>query len=55
MNEGLRVKDLKAILNDYDDNARVVVVDWSNGQTYEPSIGGDDDDEGVSYCRIGIG
>jgi hypothetical protein len=50
----MKVKDLKSILESYDDNAEVLVVDWSNGQTFSPSVGGDDDDEGTEFCRIGI-
>lgn len=45
---------LKKILEDYDDNAGVIIVDWTNGQEYEPTVGGDDEDEGSDYCRIGI-
>lgn len=51
----MKVKELKEMLREYDDNAEVVIVDWSNGHTYEPTVGGDDDDEGSSYCSIGIG
>ena len=50
----MTVRDLKEALNDYDDNAEVVVVDWATGNTFEPTIGGDDDDEGRAYCRIGV-
>lgn len=50
----MTVRDLKSILEDYDDEAEVVVVDWSNGREYYPTIGGDDGDEYVEYCRIGI-
>ena len=50
----MTVKDLKSILEDYDDNAEVVVVDWSSGKEYFPTIGCDDSDEGTAYCRIGM-
>lgn len=51
----MTVKTLKNILESYNDDAEVVVVDWSNGRTYEnPSVGGDDPDEGDVYCRIGL-
>ena len=50
----MTVADLKEILNTYNDNAKVIVVDWSNGKEFEPSIGGDDEDEYTEYCRIGI-
>ena len=50
----MTVKELKMLLDDYDDDAEVVVVDWSNGRTMEPSIGCDDEDEGSVFCRIGI-
>lgn len=49
----MTVKTLKEILNEYDDDAEVVVVDWSTGRTYSPTIGSDDEDEGTEYCRIG--
>lgn len=50
----MKVKDLKSILESYDDNAEVLVVDWSTGRTFSPTVGGDDDDEGTEFCRIGI-
>ncbi len=50
----MKVKDLLEELKGYDANAEVVVVDWSNGSTFEPTIGSDDEDEGSAYCRIGI-
>ena len=50
----MKVKDLLADLESYDANAEVVVVNWSNGATFEPTIGSDDEDEGSAYCRIGI-
>ena len=50
----MTVKDLISELSAYDDNAEVIVVDWSNGRVFEPSIGSDDDDEGSKFCRIGI-
>ena len=36
------VKELKKILEEYDDDAEVIGVE------------GDDDDEGSKYCRIGF-
>lgn len=50
----MTVSELKEALENYDDNAKVVVVDWLNGRTFEPAVGGDDEDEGTAYCRIGI-
>ena len=50
----MTVKDLKEMLKDYDDNAEVIGVDWSNGEEFDISIGSDDDDEYSKYCRIGI-
>ena len=50
----MTVKELKEILEDYSDDAKVIVVDWSIGLGYEPTIGGDDLDEGAEYCRIGF-
>lgn len=50
----MTVADLKEILKTYNDDAKVVVVDWSNGREFEPSVGGDDEDEYTEYCRIGI-
>ena len=50
----MTVADLKEILKEYNDDAKVVVVDWSNGREFEPSVGGDDEDEYTEYCRIGI-
>ena len=51
----MTVKELKEALNHYEDNAEVVVTDWSNGDTYNVTVGSDDEDEGTKYCRIGIG
>lgn len=50
----MKAKDLIEELKHYDPNAKVVVVDWSNGTSYEPTIGSDDEDEGTAFCRIGI-
>ena len=50
----MTVADLKEILKEYDDKAEVIVVDWSNGREFTPSVGGDDEDEYTEYCRIGI-
>lgn len=48
------VKDLKNILENYNDDAKVIIVDWSTGQEYTPTVGGDDENEGTDFCRIGI-
>ena len=50
----MTVKELKELLKDYDDNAEVIGVDWSNGEEFDVNIGSDDDDEYSKYCRIGI-
>lgn len=50
----MKVKDLKAELENYNDDAEVVVIDWSTGNTFDATVGGDDEDEGEAYCRIGI-
>lgn len=50
----IHVKDLMEMLKDYNPDAKVVICDWSNGRTYEPTIGSDDEDEGTEYCRIGL-
>lgn len=50
----MTVKELREALNEYDDNAEVIVVNWSNGYTYDVTIGGDDEDEGTAYCRLGL-
>lgn len=50
----MTIKELKEELKNYNDNAEVIIVDWSNGRSYEPTIGGDDVDEGTKYCRIGL-
>ena len=50
----MTVKQLKEALEDYDDEAEVVVVDWANGEEFEPTVGSDDEDEYTDYCRIGI-
>ena len=48
----MTVIDLKKELENYDDNAEVIGVDWSNGQTFDVTIGSDDEDEGEKYCRL---
>lgn len=48
------VKELREELERYDDNAEVIIVDWSKGSEYSLSIGSDDADEGSKYCRLGI-
>lgn len=50
----MKVHDLKKALDNYEDDAEVIIVDWSTGREMEPSIGSDDEDEGSEYCRIGI-
>ena len=50
----MTVKELKNILNDYDDNAEVIGVDWGNGEEFDVCIGSDDEDEGTEYCRISL-
>ncbi len=50
----MTVKDLKEELKKYDDNARVIIVDWSIGLGFEPTVGSDEADEGAVYCRIGF-
>lgn len=50
----MTVKELKEELERYDDNAEVIIVDWSIGLGYSPTVGGDDLDEGTRYCRIGF-
>ena len=51
---GMTVKDLMTELKNYNPNAKVVIADFSRGETYEPTIGSDDEDEGEAFCRIGI-
>ena len=50
----MTVKDLREELEQYDDTAEVVIVDWSNGREYDLSIGSDEQDEFTEYCRIGL-
>lgn len=50
----MTVEYLKKALEEYKDTAEVILVDWSTGREYEPSIGSDDEDEFVNYCRIGF-
>ena len=50
----MTVKQLKEALGDYAAEAEVVVVNWSNGEEFEPTVGSDDEDEYTNYCRIGI-
>ena len=50
----MTVKELREMLESYNENAQVIIVDWSNGREYDSSIGSDDEDEGINYCRIGI-
>lgn len=49
----MTVKDLRKELEQYDDTAEVVIVNWCTGSEYEPTVGGDDPDEFIEYCRIG--
>ena len=50
----MTVLELKEALESYENAAKVIVVNWENGRTFEPSVGSDDEDEGEQYCRIGI-
>ncbi len=50
----MKVIELKNALEDYNDDAEVIGVDWSNGQTFDVTIGSDDEDEGEKYCRLGF-
>ena len=48
----MTVIELKATLDDYDDNAEIVVVDFTNGRKYDLFIGSDDDGEGTETCTF---
>ena len=49
----MKVKELKKILDNYADDAEVIVVDWSDGVEYESvGVGSDEDDEYTEVCRI---
>lgn len=50
----MTVKEFKEQLEAYNEDAEVVVVDWANGTEYDPTIGGDDEDEFTEKCRIGF-
>lgn len=50
----MTVKDLREELEQYNDAAEVVIVDWSNGREHSLSIGSDEQDEFTEYCRIGL-
>ena len=50
----MKVKDLKQLLDDYDDDAEVIGVKWSNGATFDIAVGSDDEDEGSDFCSIGF-
>lgn len=41
----MTVAELIAILDEYDKNAKVIGVDWSNGRTYDVVVGSDDEDD----------
>ena len=41
-------------LKKYNDDAQILIVDWTTGAEFEPTIGSDDLDEGNFYCRIGF-
>ena len=49
----MTVRELKKELENYNDDAEVVIVNWSTGSEYDPTVGSDDPDEGTRYCRIG--
>ncbi len=56
----MTVKDLKQELEKYKDDAEVILVDGSSGETFTPVIGSDDEEEGYldndidgdTYCSI---
>ena len=48
----MTVIELKTTLDDYDDNAEIVVVDFTNGRKYDLFIGSDDDGEGTETCTF---
>ena len=50
----MTVRELKNALNEYNDNAEVIIVNWTSGWSFDPSIGSDDENEGETYCRIGF-
>lgn len=52
--QSVTVKEFKEQLEAYNEDAEVVVVDWANGTEYDPTIGGDDEDEFTEKCRIGF-
>ena len=49
----MTVKDLRTELDKYDDDAKVIIIDWITRDKMEPFIGSDDENEGTEYCRIG--
>jgi len=50
----MTVADLRDELENYDKDAEVVIVDWSNGETFDVTVGSDDEDEGTAFCRLGM-
>lgn len=50
----MNVQGLKDILKGYDDEAEVIGVNWSNGETFDITVGSDDEDEITKFCRIGF-
>ena len=50
----MKVKDFKKILDDYEDECVVIGINWANGEEFDVTIGGDDEDEGTKFCRIGF-
>ena len=48
----MTVADLKHMLNEYPDDAEIRVVDFTNGRTYDLSVGSDDEDEGETACTF---
>lgn len=50
----MTVKELKSMLEQYDENAEVVLLGRINGCKieFEPEVGSDEPGEGSDYCRI---
>jgi len=50
----MTVRDLKDILERYDDCAEVVILGRINGHQieFDPDVGSDEPGEGSDYCRI---
>lgn len=50
----MTVKELKRILDGYNEDAIVIGVDWTNGDEFNVGIDSDDEDEFTKYCRISL-